>query len=175
VLEKLDPVSTQNVEQKTGPLFIFFPAFLLFAMSLVALIKGKPEVSSPGFTLTEQTLQVLEASRLPDPALKSLQDLVGKEFLTQEGLLAAVKLAIGEEIFAAYEKVLLSQPLGEPKELVWKPVEIGYLTLIAFGSLIFMVAGLYLQQISKLKFGSIEIEKSSVSQISSSGTLGIKR
>jgi hypothetical protein len=45
---------------------------------------------------------------------------------------------------------------------------------MAFGSLIFIVAGLYLQQISKFKFGTIEIEKSPVNQISSSIGLGLK-
>ncbi len=175
VLERLNPVSTRNIEQRTGPILISFLAFVLFVVSLFAFFKGRPEFASPGFALTDQTLQVLETANLPPEAVQGLNALVGREFSTQEGLLAAVKLITGEEVFQEYEQVLLVQPLEAPVELQWKPIEIGYFTLMAFGSLIFMVAGLYLQQISKFKFGSIEIEKSSVSQISSSGALGIRK
>ena len=46
---------------------------------------------------------------------------------------------------------------------------------LTFGSLLFMVAGLFLPQILKLKVAGIELEKSSTSQISSTGPLGISR
>ena len=52
---------------------------------------------------------------------------------------------------------------------------IGYYALFTFGSLIFMVAGFYLPQILKLKVAGIELEKSSVDQITLSGTLGISK
>jgi hypothetical protein len=51
----------------------------------------------------------------------------------------------------------------------------GTYALLTFGSLIFMVAGLYLPQILKLKVAGIELEKSSVNQITISGTLGISK
>jgi len=46
---------------------------------------------------------------------------------------------------------------------------------LAFGSLVFMVIALYLPQILKLKVAGIELEKSSVDQIQTSRTLGIRR
>ena len=49
-----------------------------------------------------------------------------------------------------------------------------YLTM-TFGSLVFLVIGLYLPQIMKLKVAGIEIEKSSVDQITTSGSLGISK
>lgn len=175
VMERLNPVAGRNIEQRTGPVLISFLAFVLFVVSLFAFFRGRPEIASPGFALSEQTLSVLEAANLPLEAVQALDGLIGREFSTQDGLLAAVRLIVGEDVFKSYEQVLLAQPLQAPPELQWKPIEIGYFTLMAFGSLIFMVAGLYLQQISKFKFGSIEIEKSSVSQISSSGALGIRK
>jgi len=51
----------------------------------------------------------------------------------------------------------------------------GYYSLLTFGSLMFTVVGLYLPRILKLKFAGIELEKSVVDQISSSGTLGIAK
>ena len=56
-----------------------------------------------------------------------------------------------------------------------KSIDVGYYALLTFGSLIFMVAGLYLPQILKLKFAGIELEKSSVEQITTSAALGISK
>jgi hypothetical protein len=52
---------------------------------------------------------------------------------------------------------------------------VGSYALLTFGSLIFMVAGLYLPQILKLKVGGIELEKKPVEQITTSVSLGITR
>jgi Flp pilus assembly protein TadD len=175
IYERLSPLSSQNIEQRTGPIFISFLAFLLFGLSLAAFFIGRPELSSPAFVLTDKTSAVLKSLDLPQQAVQRIDVLVGKEFANREGLLAAVKLLTGEEVYKTYEPILLSQPLQAPAELQWKPVKLHSFALMAFGSLIFMVAGLYLQQISKLKFGSIEIEKSSVEQISSSGALSIRK
>lgn len=56
-----------------------------------------------------------------------------------------------------------------------KPLETGYYALITFGALIFMVAGLFLRQLSKLKVGAIELEKSSLDQVTTSASLGIQK
>ena len=45
--------------------------------------------------------------------------------------------------------------------------------LLTFGALIFAVAGLYLQQTRKLKFGVIEMEKTATAQSTDSVSLGI--
>ena len=46
---------------------------------------------------------------------------------------------------------------------------------MTFGLLIFMVAGIYLPQVLRLKVGSIELEKSSIDQVRPTGTLEISR
>ncbi|MBM3235438.1 tetratricopeptide repeat protein [Candidatus Poribacteria bacterium] len=54
-------------------------------------------------------------------------------------------------------------------------IEVGYYALLTFGSLIFTVAGLSLPQILKLKVAGIELEKSSVEQITTPGPIGISK
>jgi len=49
-----------------------------------------------------------------------------------------------------------------------------YITL-TFGSLVFIVVGLFLPEIQRLKGAGIELEKGTVTQISSSGSLGINK
>ncbi len=48
-------------------------------------------------------------------------------------------------------------------------------TALTFGSLLFMVAGLYLPKVLKLKVPGIELEKASVDQVSIPSSLGINR
>ena len=60
--------------------------------------------------------------------------------------------------------------LGRPK-----PIEATPYIALTFGALIFVVVGLFLPQIQKIKGAGIEIEKSSVTQITTSGTLGISK
>jgi tetratricopeptide (TPR) repeat protein len=57
------------------------------------------------------------------------------------------------------------------------PKSIGpdFYALLTFGSLIFMVAGLYMPHILKLRVGGIELEKSPVEQITISGSIGISK
>lgn len=54
-------------------------------------------------------------------------------------------------------------------------VGVGSYALLSFGSLMFMVAGLYLPQILKLKVAGIELEKSTIDQIATTGSLGIRK
>lgn len=51
----------------------------------------------------------------------------------------------------------------------------GYYALLSFGAIVFMVAGLYLPKVLKLKVGAIELEKGAVEQISTPTSLGISR
>lgn len=58
-----------------------------------------------------------------------------------------------------------------------KPESIGpdFYALLTFGSLIFMVAGLYLPHILKLRIGGVELEKSPVEQIMIPSSIGISK
>jgi len=62
---------------------------------------------------------------------------------------------------------------GTPR--LQKPIDsAGYIAL-TFGALVFVVVGLFLPEIQKLKGAGIELEKSTVTQISTSASLGISK
>jgi tetratricopeptide (TPR) repeat protein len=50
-----------------------------------------------------------------------------------------------------------------------------YYVMMTFGGLVFMIAGLFLPQLLKLKVAGFELEKSTLDQITSAGTLGITK
>ena len=70
---------------------------------------------------------------------------------------------------------LLAFSLGQVGFFYYNMISVEYYILLTFGYLLFMVVGLYLPQILKLKVGSIELEKSTVDQIRTSGTLEISK
>ena len=63
--------------------------------------------------------------------------------------------------------------LGLPNKPAMQGV--GYYIAATFGALMFMVAGLYLPKVLKLKVGAIELEKTSVEQVSAPSGLDIGR
>jgi tetratricopeptide (TPR) repeat protein len=72
-------------------------------------------------------------------------------------------------IFIFAQTALLAHLKFQNKEL-----SSGYYVLLTFGSLLFMVAGLYLPRVLKLKVGALELEKSVVEQMGPISGLGIR-
>jgi hypothetical protein len=56
-----------------------------------------------------------------------------------------------------------------------KRLDVGDYSLLTFGALVFMIAGLYLPQMLKLKVGVIELQKSSIDQISTAVPIAIRK
>ncbi len=78
-------------------------------------------------------------------------------------VLSQVSFFIGKPLSAKLS-FLQGHPISIEKE---------YYVILTFGSLLFIVVGLYLPQIMKLKVGTFELEKSPVEQITSPPILGI--
>lgn len=57
----------------------------------------------------------------------------------------------------------------------FKSINQGYYVLLVFGSLLFMIAGLFLPELMKLKIAGIELEKSPADRATPSASIGIKK
>jgi hypothetical protein len=71
-------------------------------------------------------------------------------------------------------------PNAKVRELFWLPMksqamDAKYYVVLTFGALIFMIAGLYLPKVLKLKVPGIELEKASVERASAPSALDIGR
>lgn len=92
-------------------------------------------------------------------------------YLSPQGLVEKIGTFVIS--FASLSIFILTQVsfiFGIPRTL-----EISYYSLLTFGSLIFLVAGLSLPQLSKLRVAGIELEKSPVEQITTPGVMGISK
>jgi hypothetical protein len=108
-------------------------------------------------TITEPAIDKLE-KRLYHFSRRSALERIGPWLLT---LLSLVVFFLSQANFF----------LGMPG----KQIDTGYYVLLTFGSLMFILAGLTLAQLLKLKVAGIELEKSAVDQITTSGGLGISK
>jgi hypothetical protein len=82
---------------------------------------------------------------------------------------------MGDELTKKFGDIVREQSSAGPVVQWHESLETGYYALLSFGALMFMVAGLYLQQLSKLKFGGIELEKTTETATKVTGSLGISK
>ncbi len=149
-------------------------AFVTFAVANVAFLFGKPGLV-PTFQVTPESLQALKAAQLPNEVVAKLQPIAQHGAATKAVFDRDLKSALGDDLAKKYGDAI-REPAAAGRTLGWQEsLDAGYYALLSFGAMMFMVAGLYLQQLSKLKFGGIELEKTSETTAKVSGPLGITK
>ncbi|MEM6395355.1 MAG: tetratricopeptide repeat protein [Bacteroidota bacterium] len=105
-----------------------------------------------------------------------METLVGVPFKSKDALLNAIEGEVGESFamknVAYLDAIYLVESTGE--EQIGR-IPTGYYALITFGAILFMIAGLYLPRLLKLKVGVIELQKNSLSEVQDSSLLGIQK
>ncbi len=167
---------TQPAErsQRWGAWIIVVGAFVTFAVANVAFLVGKPGLVLT-FQVTPDSLQALKAARLPDEVVGKLGALAQHGAAPKPAFDSDLKLALGDDLAKKFGDAIRERATAGPALRWQESLDAGYYALLSFGALMFMVAGLYLQQLSKLKFGGIELEKASETAAKVTGPLGITR
>ena len=148
-------------------------ATLTFLIANVTFLFAKPEYTK-SFQVTDRSVQLLKTAKTPPDITAKLQALAGSEAVPKAEFDEELKSALGDEYSKKFGDTIRKQA-STSWTFQWQSLEAGYYVLLAFGSLMFMVAGLYLQQLTKLKFGSIELEKTSETTTKDIGSLGISK
>jgi hypothetical protein len=115
------------------------------------------------------------ANRLPQELLLKLEPLKNQRFTNEEKLLGALQPLVGSDQMEEVKGIVLENISTVKTSEIFPEIEIGYYSILTFGSLLFMVVGLYLPQVLKLSVGPIAMEKISVDQAQAGGTLGISK
>ena len=148
---------------------------MIFLATQFSFFVGRPVYKDLGLKLTDESLDSLKKlEKVPAETLKSLEP-IREKLMQEEKYLDEIRNAIGEENLKKFKDVILEKSIRIKKLTPNEPIEIASYLLLTFGSFLFMITGLYLPQIIKLKVGALEIEKSSVDQIKSIETLGISK
>jgi|GEM_PF-6522546 len=170
--KRLGYFSRDRLTETTGPRAIFWMSITIFAFVQLAFYVA-PVFNRPKLVVSDKSLQAV-AKQVSPETLASLEALKNQKFDSQEALSNALNQLVKTDVETVTTAVLQNASMVKPVE-DFPEMPAGYYALLTFGSLLFMVVGLYLPQILKLRVAGIELEKSSVDQAATGGTLGISK
>ena len=169
--------NSQSVAAKAGAKFVFVCAIFLFLAAQFSFFIGTPSLGWNYYQLNEDALQELISEAQTDTTFLRLTSFIGKEYSSRQEYMADLSSVVGDnaDAFLTISRAGLLDEIEGVRISSWSRLESVEYSLLTFGSLIFMVTGLYLREIRRLKFGAIELEKSSVEHFSTSKTFGISK
>ena len=161
---------------KWGHKIVFCFALIVFILAQFSFFIGKPIFKQSGILVDSEKLKdIMERKGLDDSILLKVKGLINQTFYSPAHFYSEFEERFGDKLTSEIKKHDLLHGSGKIEFKGFKHLEAGYYALLTFAALIFMVAGLFLQQISRLKFGAMELEKSTLDQITTSTSLGIHR
>ena len=113
---------------------------------------------------------------LDEATQKAIEEIKNVRFTDSATLVDSLKPLLGEELYANHLNLLNSIDFSAKEPAVSQAkISTGYYALISFGALVFVIAGLFLPQLMKLKVGPIELEKNILVETMSTTSIGIYR
>ncbi|OOP56639.1 MAG: hypothetical protein AYP45_08000 [Candidatus Brocadia carolinensis] len=174
--KKYDVFSSRGIVERISPCVVIVISFMIFVMSQVSFYFGKPTLSRNCVVVTEEpVVQSQPRIKFSKDVQRVLNAMVGQVFTAPDEFFNTLKPMIGEQKLNKL-KPLLIRYVQLSRKLRWVQfIDVGYYVLLTFGALIFMIAGFYLPNLSKMKFGTIELEKGPSSQITPSGGIELEK
>jgi hypothetical protein len=155
-----------------GPITIFGLSLIVFLLAQYAFLI-KPAIDKPTWSITDASLKSM-VDQMPGEIkseIKKVESLKVQTFTETELENALTPLVAPKNI----EKVKSLVLKAATKKTSSSGIEMGSYAGLTFGSLLFMVVGLYLPQVLKLSVAGISIEKTTVDQAQAGSKLGISK
>ncbi|MEP7144698.1 MAG: tetratricopeptide repeat protein [Ferruginibacter sp.] len=161
--------------QKKNYAAFFIPAlsFFVFLLTQYLFLKGRPTDKDVFFINKPALQKFISENKLTDALSARLSYIADKKFdfekdIEQKFTKAGVKDTL---LLEAMKNAVIGTE--STKQII--PIDDATYVAATFGSLIFIVIGLYLSNISKLKVGTIELEKATTDTIATSLSLSISK
>ncbi len=176
IREKTNWLSSETVTQRWAPMFVCLLSVLVLGIITYNYIWGQAKHQPASYELTQNTMEQLAGGigELSEPQQASLKLLQDKVFSSADDLLSTIEKITGPAWAKTHSLELTTAAYVPAPPETRKYLEVGYFVAAAFGTLIFFIAGLYLPQLTNLKIGGIQLEKSSAQQ-TVTGSFGITR
>lgn len=151
-------------------MIVVFLAVVAFLLGQLAFFVGKPVFGRSYYSVDEIALTAMLVEQEFDTSV--VESLSRTDFFSIEHGLERLTLETQGRIDEESLRPLFRGSGGlEFKDL--EPIGATTYGLLTFGGILFLVAGLYLREVSKLKFGAIEMEKTASGAATVSTSLGI--
>ncbi len=177
ILDMPERSLSRRIMERIGPPVIFAVSLIIFIMSQVSFYIGKPTWDTNSVMITDKSMVKLLSRVNAEEAQKALEAMQGQVSIPLDKFLDTFVPEIGKERFDKLKQTIIKCAQRSNKLRWVQPIDLGYYVLLTFGSLIFMITGFYLPHLSKMKFGTIEmeLEKGPGAQITPSGGLNISK
>jgi tetratricopeptide (TPR) repeat protein len=166
--KRLFILAPHRLTEFVGPITIFSLSLIVFFLAQYAFLI-KPAIDKPTFSISDASFKSMidQSPGEIKSELQKVEPLKGQTFTdTDIGNLVDPK---------NIEKVKSVVLKAATKKTSSSGIELGSYAGLTFGSLLFMVVGLYLPQVLKLSVAGISIEKTTVDQAQAGGKLGISK
>jgi hypothetical protein len=162
-----------RLESYAGPAIIVM-ALVVFVLAQFGLLVGRP-IHAQDIMLTPASLARVKAAGFSDDLLGKLRQIESIAFETSDKLGAKAKELMGGENFSKLGTSVIENAERKKGELRFETIDLGSYALLTFGSLLLMMAGAFLPQLTSLKLAGLQLEKASAERIETKTALAIER
>lgn len=156
-------------------IIIAFSILLLLAAQWVFFV-GRPVVERGKYVFNTEITRLLNTEDTTDLAILSkLRPILKETYFSKEHMESGIRKVLSEAEYDHLASLPHYTAGGSLRLRGFEPVDATTYGLLTFGALIFIATGIYLREITKLKFGVIEMEKSSFDQVSTTTSLEISQ
>jgi len=169
-----DRRAAKNVFERHAGSAVIMMALAVFFLAQLGIFFGRP-VQGRSVMLTPVSLESAKAAGMSDDQLSKLKPFESFPFEAGDKLTAQIKESIGNDNFAKFSKPLLEHAERKSGEWMFEKVDLTSYALLTFGSLLLIIAGAFLPQLTSLKLAGLQLEKVSAERIETKTTFAIDR
>ncbi len=174
-IDKINKQYQPLTETWLGQRIILILSFGIFALAQSSFYFNLPPLTKlPSWSITESSLKLVK-DKVPEAEKKKLDPLKNESFSSKDeplDKLDGLDIKIDSKKMAEVKKLVAENITKNPGS---KGIEGTSYFALTFGSLMFIVIGLYLPQVLKLSVAGISLEKSTLDQSQAGGSLGIAK
>jgi tetratricopeptide (TPR) repeat protein len=168
-------IDFKEAGSRRGALLVVIVASILFISSQLAFYIGRPVLVNTNYSIDAGKLNSILTNEKLSLAAEDKLLLTSFKSFTPDKIIELLndKLKIDAEDKINFDNLIQTNNELDLKE--FSPIDATLYGILTFGSLIFIIAGLYLKELSKLRLGAIELEKTTGQQVTLPSSLGISR
>lgn len=169
--------SLKKSTSSAGASIVAILALVIFVLSQIGFFIGKPVIARSELIVNPVALdKLIEDAKIDVTKYQAqISKLKSGTFTIEHQITLPLTQMLGNKAPDKARLADLIQPGGALKLQGFEQIGEATYGLLTFGAMIFMVAGLFLREITKLKFGAVELEKASIEHAAVATSLNITR
>jgi hypothetical protein len=168
--------SVREASSRFGAVIIIFFSILLLLAAQWVFFVGRPVMEREKYIFNTEVTKMLNTEDTLDLAiLTNLRPILKETYYSKQHMEDEIRKVLSDKEYDYLATLPHFTAGGSVRLRGFDPIDTTTYGLLTFGALIFIATGIYLREITKLKFGVIEMEKGTFDQISTTTSLEISQ